>query len=428
MLPEDGVDGMSETATSGDVSGDSDDATDEENSVFDYRVLVLALGTFTVITGNYVFIGVLGGLASDLQVSVGLAGQLVTVFAVTNAVGAPVLVSLTGRFERRRLLLGAMVVYAAASAAAFVLPTFGLLAASRVVAAAAAAVFTPVAAAVATTFVPPEKAGAALAIVNSGLTFAFVAGIPLGTVVGGGFGWRATFLFAAVLVLVVALVTVVALPRIGRLETTELRSLAVVRRPGIALDVSLTALGFTAIFVAQAYIGPVLAGMTGFDEAGIGALQVVLGVAGLAGVVAGGVGADQVDSGLVLGTIFVALALGLVPFSLFAGAGGGTVAVAGAVAAMVFGGAGLFALVPVQQSRLVRRAPERRDVVLALNAAALFLGQALGAAIGGLVTTVGSLADLGYAGALVAAVGLAVVALTRRFDTNVPAAAGPVDD
>jgi predicted MFS family arabinose efflux permease len=94
----------------------------------------------------------------------------------------------------------------------------------------------------------------------------------------------------------------------------------------------------------------------------------------------------------------------------------------------VFGGAGLFALVPVQQSRLVRRAPERRDVVLALNAAALFLGQALGAAIGGLVTTVGSLADLGYAGALVAAVGLAVVALTRRFDTNVPAAAGPVDD
>jgi DHA1 family purine base/nucleoside efflux pump-like MFS transporter len=419
---------MSETAMGEGASGEPTDATDDEGSAFDYRVLVLALGTFTVITGNYVFIGVLGGLAADLGVSVGLAGQLVTVFAVTNAVGAPLLVSLTGRFERRRLLLSAMAVYAAASAAAFVLPTFGLLAASRVVAAAAAAVFTPVAAAVATTFVPPEKAGAALAIVNSGLTFAFVAGIPLGTVVGGGFGWRATFLFAAALVVVVALVVVAALPRVGRLETTDLRSLAVVRRPGVALDVSLTALGFTAIFVAQAYIGPVLSGMTGFDEPGIGALQVVLGVAGLAGVVAGGVGADRVDSGLLLGGIFLALTLGLVPFSLFAGAGGGTVAVASAVAAMVFGGAGLFALVPVQQSRLVRRAPERRDVVLALNAAALFLGQALGAGIGGVVTTVGSLADLGYAGAVVAAVGVAVVVLTRRFDAAAATAADLADD
>jgi predicted MFS family arabinose efflux permease len=65
---------------------------------------------------------------------------------------------------------------------------------------------------------------------------------------------------------------------------------------------------------------------------------------------------------------------------------------------------------------------------LALNAAALFLGQALGAAIGGVVTTVGALGDLGYAGAAIAAVGVAVVVLTRRLDTEAPAAAGPADD
>lgn len=392
------------------------------SGVFDRRVLTLAAGTFAIITGNYVFIGVLGGLASDLTVSVGLAGQLVTVFALTNAVGSPVLVSLTGEVGRRRLLLVAMVVYAAANLVVVVLPTFGLLAASRVVAAAAAAVFTPVAAAVATTFVPDEQEGKALAVVNSGLTFAFVAGIPLGTVVGGAFGWRSTFVFAGGLVLLVAVVTGVVLPRVGALSTTDLRSLAVIRRPRVALDVGLTALGFTTVFVAQSFIGPLLRGMTGFGDGGVGALQVVLGVAGFAGVLIGGSGADERDTTLLLVGIFGLLTLGMLPFSLFAGAGGGTVAVAGAAAAMALGGIGLFALIPIQQYRLVRRAPDRRDVVLALNAAALFLGQALGTALGGAVESVASLGALGYVGAGVGAVSLVVVLATRRFGAVEPAA------
>lgn len=385
------------------------------DSVFDRRVLVLAVGTFAVITGNYVFLGVLGRLATDLTVSIGVAGQLVTVFALTNAVGSPILVSLTGRVGRRRLLLAAMILYAAANLVVVVLPTFGLLAASRVIAAAAAGVFTPVAAAVATTFVPEDKEGKALALVNSGLTFAFVAGIPLGTVIGGGFGWRATFVFAGLLVAAMALVTRLAIPVVGELPTTDLRSLSVLGRPGIALDVGLTALGFTTVFVAQSYIGPVLRGMTGFGEGGVGALQVVLGVAGLAGVIVGGAGADHRNTTRLLIGIFLAITLGMVPFSVFAGAGGGTSAVAGAVVAMVFGGIGVFALVPVQQYRLVQRAPDRRDVVLALNAAAIFLGQAVGAAIGGGVVSVASIGALGYVGAAIGVVSLGLVVATRQF-------------
>jgi predicted MFS family arabinose efflux permease len=153
----------------------------------------------------------------------------------------------------------------------------------------------------------------------------------------------------------------------------------------------------------------------------------VLGVAGLGGVVLGGVGADRFDSSRLLGGLFVLLTLGMVPYSLFAGAGGGILAVAGAAGSMVLGGVSLFALVPVQQSRLVRRAPHRRDVVLALNAAALFLGQALGAAIGGLVTTVASIAELGYVGAVVGVVALGVIGTTRRVGQD-PAAAQPAEE
>ncbi len=65
-----------------------------------FRLLVLALGTFALGTGSFVFAGLLEGVARDLSVSVGTAGHLVTVFAVTYAVSSPVLVTLAGAWRR----------------------------------------------------------------------------------------------------------------------------------------------------------------------------------------------------------------------------------------------------------------------------------------------------------------------------------------
>ncbi len=65
------------------------------------RLVVLALGTFAIGTGSFVFAGLLGDVAEDLEVSVGAAGQLITVYAVVYAVGSPVLVTLTGGVPRR---------------------------------------------------------------------------------------------------------------------------------------------------------------------------------------------------------------------------------------------------------------------------------------------------------------------------------------
>ena len=49
----------------------------------------------------------------------------------------------------------------------------------------------------AASLVPPERRGSALAMVSGGMTLAFVVGIPLGSIIGSVFDWRATFLFAA---------------------------------------------------------------------------------------------------------------------------------------------------------------------------------------------------------------------------------------
>jgi predicted MFS family arabinose efflux permease len=124
---------------------------------------------------------------------------LITLYAIVYAVGSPVLVTLTGAVTRRRLLIFSLAVFAGANVAAVVLSSFGPLLASRVVAACAAAVFTPTTAVVAASMAAPEKRGRALATVTGGLTIAFAFGIPLGTLVGEYFGWRAAFVLVGVL-------------------------------------------------------------------------------------------------------------------------------------------------------------------------------------------------------------------------------------
>ena len=143
------------------------------------------------------FAGLLGEVAEDLSVSVGNAGQLITLYAIVYAVGSPVLVRLIGAVARRRLLIVSLAVFAAANVAVVVLSSIGLLLigpllTSRVVAACAAAVFTPTMAVVAAIMAAPEKRGRALATVTDGLTIALAFGIPLGTLVGEYFGWRAS--------------------------------------------------------------------------------------------------------------------------------------------------------------------------------------------------------------------------------------------
>ena len=138
------------------------------------------------------FAGLLGEVAEALSVSVGNAGQLIMLYAIVYAVGSPVLVRLIGAVARRRLLIVSLAVFAAANVAVVVLSSIGSLLASRVVAVCAAAVFTPTMAVVAAIMVAPEKRGRALATVPGGLTIAFAFGIPLGTLVGEYFGWRAS--------------------------------------------------------------------------------------------------------------------------------------------------------------------------------------------------------------------------------------------
>jgi MFS transporter, DHA1 family, inner membrane transport protein len=281
------------------------------------RLLALALGTFAIGTGSFVFAGLLEGVAEDLSVSVATAGHLVTVFALTYAVSSPVLATLTGNVERKRLLVAAMSLFVAGNLASVISPSFGILLASRIAAAVRAALFTPTAAAVASSIAPPEARGRALSVVTGGLTVAFVVGIPLGSLIGTYSSWRMTFVMVGVLGIVAALGVRFLLPPVETPPVVSLRErMDTMRQPAVVAALLFTFIALMGGFVVFTYTSPLLARITGFGGAGVSGMLLLFGSAAMVGNSLGGYGADHAGYGRLMAAIVVALTVTLLAFSL----------------------------------------------------------------------------------------------------------------
>jgi len=377
------------------------------------HVLILSVGSFAVGTGTFVVTGVLPDIARALSVSVASAGLLVSAFAVTFAIGSPFLVSAASGVERRRLLGGALVLFAIANVAAALAPSFSVLLGARVVAACGAAVFTPVASAVAAGFAPPEMRGRALSVRTIGVNIAWLVGVPLGTVVGGQYGWRTSF------VLVAALATAAALGVRSLLPAVQapagggfLSNLMVVKTGAVVVGLGLTFLALMASFVVLTYVRPVLENLTAFDTQGIGLMLALFGLASIPGALLGGYVADRWGYRVSMITVLSVLSVALFSFSVLSTARpGSSWAVLGTGAALVAWSVAAFAFLPLQQYRLIEVAPQGQNTALSLNASAIQAGQGIGAGLGALALHYGSVDGLGWVGALCAVGAFAVLGL-----------------
>lgn len=380
------------------------------------RILVLSVGSFAVGTGTFVVTGVLTDIAEDLSVSVANAGLLVTVFAVTFAVGSPILVSSASGVGRRRLLVGALVLFTLANVAAALAPSFSVLLGARVVAACGAAIFTPVASAVAASLAPPELRGRALSVRTMGVNIAWLVGVPLGTVVGGYYGWRTSFVLVAALAMVAALGVRSLLPAVeASARGGFLPNLTVVKGGAVVAGLGLTVLALMASFVVLTYVRPMLENLTHFDTEGVGLMLAVFGLASIPGTLLGGYVADRWGYRVSMIAVLAVLSMSLFSFSLLSTAQAGSVlAILGTGAALVAWSVAAFAFLPLQQYSLIEVAPEGQNTVLALNASAIQAGQGIGAGLGALALYYGSVGGLGWVGALCAVGAFATLSFRGR--------------
>ncbi|MFG3294601.1 MFS transporter [Streptomyces sp. NPDC048179] len=365
------------------------------------RLLLLALGTFAVGTDGMVTAGILPLVARDLTVSISVAGQMVTVFALAYGVLAPVLATVTARWPRRNALLTGLAVFTVANALTALAPSYGVLLGTRVLAAVGAALYTPTASAVATSLVPPERRGRAIATVMGGLTVATALGVPLGTWIGRT-DWRLTMwlvtgLGAAAFAGLAALLRELPQPAAALTLRERLAPLADRRVLGAAATTFLIFVAFQTTYI---YYTVATYPATGGSQDRLTLLLLVSGIAAVLGSQLGGRLVDAWGPRVVVLSALAAYAAvaAAAPWMLRTM----PTALAAAVVTPVIG----WALAVAQITRITSIAPADAPVLVSLSSSATYLGMAAAGGTGSL-----ALELFGDRWFLLAGAGIAVLAL-----------------
>lgn len=381
-------------------------------------LFALTIAAYAIGTTEFVIVGLLPTVASDLGITLPMAGLIVSIYALGVTFGAPVLTALTGRIGRKMLLLGLMALFVAGNALAALSPGYGILLIARVLSAFAHGVFFSVGATIAAGLVAPDRRASAIALMFMGLTVAIVTGVPLGTIIGQTFGWRATFAAVAGLGVLAFLAIALLLP--ARLpESAPARLMDQVKVLGsgrLLLVFAMTALGYGGTFVTFTYLTPMLEEVTGLSSSAVSLVLVLYGLAIAAGNLSGGRFADR-NPVRVLIALFAAQAAVLVLFAFTAGAVVPALVTLAALGFLSFASVPGLQLYVVELARIHR--PAAVDVASALNIAAFNLGIAVGAWIGGLtVASSLGLQATPWVGGLMVLGALGLTLVSQRLDRH----------
>lgn len=367
----------------------------------DRRLLfVFIMSTFVVGTAELIITGILELIADDLDIKESLVGQLITIYAISFAIGAPLLAKFTAKMERKKVLLLSLLLFTCGNLLSALSGSYAMMAAIRSITAFSAAAFIVVTLSTAARLAHPSKQGKILGLVYMGFSAANVFGVPFGTYIGISAGWRATFWFIVLSSLVCFLLIAVVMPRIEGAASPEKQSmLQLFRNTEVTSLLLITTILMTAHYIVYAYISPLMTG-TGYSLETVSLILLVAGIAGTLGSGAGGTITDWIGPKralsiacllLILSMLFLRTSLAhLLFFTLI-------VFVWNFV---------MWSTNPTLQSALIQAKPEAGDLVLSLNMSALNIGIGLGALLGGTIVHNGYLLLSPFATAALAAISL----------------------
>ncbi|MEK3900149.1 MFS transporter [Paenibacillus sp. FSL R7-0179] len=374
-------------------------------------IYILALAVFLIGTIEYIITGVIEMIAADLGVSTSEVGLLVTVFALSAAIIAPVLIALTINMDRKKLLLTALGVFIASNGLMLLKLPYEAMLGIRIIQGASGGIATVVAMAVATRLVEKERRGNAIGIILMGLSSSLVLGVPAGTFFSEYFGWRALFIIVGGLSLVPLFIISAKVPAIKEKEAVTLRmQLSVLKDSRIVTALAISLLyvgGYATLFT---YITPYLQAASSLSVTEISGVLFLAGVCSFMGSKLGGQLADSKGSKFTIMTGLLLQATTLLLFSLT-----GVPVIILLLILMLFM-LGTWSISPAQQLLLVTLVPRNPDMALSVNTSFIQFGFALGSGLGGYVISRTSVLHLNWAG--LAAVAVALILAIRLFKTQ----------
>ncbi|MBF2475741.1 MFS transporter [Listeria seeligeri] len=347
-------------------------------------LLALAISAFGIGSTEFISVGLLPLISSNMDVSISTAGLTVSIYALGVTVGAPVLTTMTAKMNRKNLLMLVMVVFIIGNLISAFAASFAILLTGRVIAAFAHGVFMSIASVIAADVVQPSKRASAIAVMFTGLTVATVTGVPLGTFIGQLFGWRMSFIFIVAIGVIALIANYFLVPKnLSSAKSISLKSIGqVLLNKKIGIVLLMTAFGYGGTFVVYTYLSPMFIKM-GYTANMIVVLLIIYGIMVAIGNTIGGHFANEKPAK----ALFVMFSLQAATLLLLQFTSPNPIL--GLIVVMLMG---FFAFMSVSGLQLYvvelaeRYLPETVSMASALNISAFNVGIAMGAFIGGLVT------------------------------------------
>lgn len=346
----------------------------------DKRIYILMVISFIVGMVELIIGGILDLIAKDLNVSLGNAGILITIYSLILGVVGPVLLVLTAKMERKRLTMIFLFLFLLGNAVTVISPSYSILFVGRVISAASASLLINLCLVMAPSIVDLKYRGRAIGIVSMGISASIVLGLPIGLILGNAFGWKAPF----VLIIFLTVLSIVSVYFF--LDKVE-------PKPSVSLGKQLKTLKSRKVFFAQAttflflgghtvlysYFTPFLKSVVGLEGMMISLAYLIFGIAAVTGGGLGGIMGDRIGTKQTILIVAVTLCCAIfsIQYTIFS--------YVVFFIVMIIWGMMSWAMSPPMQSYLIEISPETSDIQQSLNNSSLHFGIAVGSLIGGIV-------------------------------------------
>lgn len=374
-------------------------------------LIALSLGGLTIGITEFVMMGLLPDIASDMRVSIPVAGYLISSYALGVVIGAPLLVILGRNFAPKKMLLILALMLTVFNALSIIAPNYEFLFASRFLSGLPHGAFFGVGAVVASRLADKGKEAQAIAIMFSGLTLANLIGVPIGTYIGHHFIWRYTFILITIVGLFTFLFLYLWMPNLDKGAAVNMKTqLQFFKKIEAWLIIGITAIGFGGLFAWISYIAPLLTTISKFSPEDVSYILILAGFGMVVGNFMGGKLADKFSPAPTTLALLFAMSIDLIlvyffSFNQYA-----------SLFLTFLTGCISFAVIAPIQMLMIKTAKGSEMIASASLQGSFNIGNALGAFLGGLPLAAGySYASPNLVGVAMAVIGMIITLVLMQI-------------
>lgn len=373
-----------------------------------WKIYMLTAIGFFIGASQFVIVGVLDKVAASLGIAIGTAGQLVTAFAMANAIGAPLLMTAIARWKGQQQLILSLVIVTLGIACTVLSDSYGVILLGRGLLGIGSGTFVAVSYTVAGLLASPSGRAQAMANISMGFSLALVFGVPLGRMLTELYNWQIVFWLIGLFTVISIVAVRLWIPRSLQEPPMSIRErLAAFGRFDVQGTLFLSFWVFIGYSVLNTYIAPFLQQLVGV-QGPISLLLLLIGLASVMGSKTGGYLVSALGSHRVLMTTIGLQVVGLVLASLL------NIAMIVSIIGLLIWSLFVWAFAISQSVRISLLAPGASGLLLTVNSALVQFGLAIGSALGGYALGHFGVVELAPVSAFIELIGLGMSAYCIR--------------